>query len=172
MPGPLADTAKALARTAQLRRFPPRVEHAPMPSAKGAGMLLMQTSVGPSTAAGHALLLAQLRNTMRAIHDMHKTAGRLGDAERVRAAAMDKLTIVRGDLQALQTQHATAQAPPSAGSRWLAAAPRVESEEEKVQRLVAQAFPGAPTQAPGAAPERTVGPEPTPGRDKDRGRGR
>jgi hypothetical protein len=172
VPGPLADTAKALARTAQLRRFPPRVEHAPMPSAKGACMLLMQTSVGPSTAAGHALLLAQLRNTMRAIHDMHKTAGRLGDAERVRAAAMDKLTIVRGDLQALQTQHATAQAPPSAGSRWLAAAPRVESEEEKVQRLVAQAFPGAPTQAPGAAPERTVGPEPTPGRDKDRGRGR
>lgn len=83
-----------LAHAAQLRRFPP-LSSTRHRSAKGAGILLMQTSVGPSTATGHALLLAELRNTMRAVHDMHKASGRLQDAERVRAAAMDELTEVR-----------------------------------------------------------------------------
>jgi hypothetical protein len=171
VPGPLADAAKALARTAQLRRFPPRVEHAPMPSAKGAGMLLMQTAVGPSTAAGHALLLAQLRNTMRAIHDMHQAAGSLRDAERVRDAAMNKLTTVRGNLKALQEQHQLATATPSTSSRWLAAAPFVESKQEQVQRLVKLAHPdraaasGGPSEKtrPGTSPHQP---------DKDRRRDR
>ncbi|MEZ2390212.1 relaxase/mobilization nuclease domain-containing protein [bacterium RCC_150] len=172
VPGPLAETAKALARTAQLRRFPPRVGHAPLPSAKGVGMLLMQTAVGPSTAAGHALLLAQLRNTMRAIHDMHQASGRLQDAERVKVAAMDKLTTVRGNLQALQEQHLAAQAAPSGGSRWLAAAPRAGSEEEKAKRLVAQSFPTLPTAGPGSAAEKPRSAKTRPGRDKDQGLGR
>lgn len=91
-PGQLAETAKALSRAAQLRRFPPRTDYAPMASAKGAGMLLMQTCVGPSTAAGHALLLAQLRNTVRAVYDMNQAAGSVHEAERVRVTAMGKLT--------------------------------------------------------------------------------
>ncbi|WP_175637506.1 relaxase/mobilization nuclease domain-containing protein [Sinomonas mesophila] len=171
VPGPLADTAKALARTAQLRRFPPRIEHAPMPSAKGAGMLLIQTAVGPSTAAGHALLLAQLRNTMRAIHDMHQAAGGLRDAERVRDAAMNKLTLVRGNLKALQEQHEMAHAAVSAGSRWLDAAPRTESEQEKVQRLVGQSFPHAPAAA-ASAPGEKAQPSNREAEAKDRRRNR
>ncbi|MFK4637126.1 relaxase/mobilization nuclease domain-containing protein [Paenarthrobacter histidinolovorans] len=107
-PGPLAETAKALSRSAQLRRFPPRTEHAPMPSAKGAGMLLMQTAVGPSTVAGHALLLAQLRNTMKAMYDMHHAAGRLHEAERIRVAATDGLATVRSSLQADSNTHKNA----------------------------------------------------------------
>ncbi|WP_052206975.1 relaxase/mobilization nuclease domain-containing protein [Sinomonas humi] len=172
VPGPLAETAKALSRTAQLRRFPPRTEHAPMPSAKGAGMLLMQTAVGPSTAAGHALLLAQLRNTMRALHDMHKASGRLQDAERIRTAAMDRLTAVRGNLQTLQEQHLAAQATASGASRWLAAAPIVESEQDHARRLAAQSFPTTPARVPGTAPERAPSSTVRPGGDKDRGRGR
>ncbi|MGT2464176.1 hypothetical protein [Sinomonas atrocyanea] len=83
-----------------------------------------------------------------------------------------RISSASSDRAALQqTQRSTEQAPAAAGPRWLAAAPRVESEQEQIQRLVAQAFPG-PTTAPRAAPERTVGPKPTPGRDKDRGRGR
>ncbi|WP_336853902.1 relaxase/mobilization nuclease domain-containing protein [Sinomonas albida] len=172
VPGPLADTARALSRTAQLRRFLPRVEHAPLPSAKGAGMLLMQIAVGPSTAAGHALLLAQLRNTMRAIHDMHKAAGRLQDAERVRAAAMDRLTAVRGHFQSLQEKPGKALSGGPERSRWIEAAPRGESEEENIRRLVAQAFPGAPPPAAGTGPEKSQGTKPGPGRDQDQRKGR
>jgi hypothetical protein len=170
-PGPLAETAKALARTAQLRRFPPRVEHAPMPSAKGAGMLLMQTSVGPSTAAGHALLLAQLRNTMRAVHDMHQEAGRLHDAERVRATAMDKLTIVRDRLQVLQEMHTASLPAVSSASRWIeAAAPVQDNHLEEVMRLARLAQPSRPG-APGPASAPKPGTQ-RPGTEKDRGRGR
>lgn len=153
-PGPLADTAKALSRTAQLRRFPPRAERAPMPSAKGAGMLLMQTAVGPSTAAGHVLLLTQLRNTMRAIFEMHHAYGRLRDAEGVRDAAMNKLTAVRADLQALQEQHRMAQKTSSNDSPWPDAAQHTESEQDEVQRLVTQAFPGAPLTSVATAQEK------------------
>ncbi|MCH6472597.1 relaxase/mobilization nuclease domain-containing protein [Sinomonas terrae] len=155
VPGPLAETAKALSRTAQLRGFPPRTEHAPMPSAKGAGMLLMQTAVGPSTAAGHALLLAQLRNTMRAVFDMHTAAGRLRDAERIRAAAVEKLAAVRGDLKTLKDQHQAGR---------FEAAPAVESEQEKVQRLLRQSFPTRPGTAAGSTPERAPGTRKLPGR--------
>ncbi|MFK0042360.1 relaxase/mobilization nuclease domain-containing protein [Paenarthrobacter sp. NPDC090517] len=125
VPGPLADTAKALSRTAQLRRFPTKTERAPLPSAKGAGMLLMQSAVGPSTTAGEALLLAQLRNTMRAIHDMHKASGRLSDAERVRVAAMDRLREVKARIDGAipnPTQPVVVHETAPATSKWITAA--------------------------------------------------
>ncbi|MDQ0241394.1 relaxase/mobilization nuclease domain-containing protein [Arthrobacter bambusae] len=171
MPGPLAETAKALARSAQLRRFPPRVEHAPMPSARGAGMLLMQTAVGPSTAAGHALLLAQLRNTMRAIHDMHKEAGRLRDADRIKSAAMDKLTIVRGQLQDLQDQHKAGLPPVAAAPRVPGASlPAKDVHMEEMLRVSHLAFP-ASSPAAGSVPAPKPG-TPDKGTEKDRGLGR
>ncbi|KRE61787.1 hypothetical protein ASG92_20595 [Arthrobacter sp. Soil736] len=138
VPGPLADTAKALSRTAQLRRFPTRTEHAPLPSAKGAGMLLMQSAVGPSTTAGEALLLAQLRNTMRAIHDMHQASGRLADAERVRVAAVDRLREVKARIDGAvvaPAQPAMASQPPSATSKWINAAEAKKGVDENLEQL-------------------------------------
>lgn len=132
VPGPLAETAKILSRTAQLRRFPVRTENAPLPSAKGAGMLLMQSSVGPSTTAGEALLLAQLRNTMRAIHDMHKASGRLSDANSVRGAAVERLAAVKSGLDGALAQSGTTA---TLTERRPAGSPAVEVRTEQDERM-------------------------------------
>lgn len=192
-PGPLAETAKALSRTAQLRRFPPQVEHAPLPSAKGAGMLLMQSSVGPSTTAGHALLLAQLRNTMKAIHDMHHANNAYGDAERIRFAAMDRLATVKaslgtrpGSLQELPAGTVSAtpatvsapgavlDAPPtdmSSGPPERAAEGPGDRQLREMQQLLATAFPVRPLSGrSGKAAEPGKNPGGAEGRGKGRGR--
>lgn len=164
VPGPLAETSKALSRTAQLRRFPTKAKPAPLPSAKGAGMLMMQTSVGPSSRAGEALLLAQLRNTMRAVHDMHKATGSLNDAQRIRTAAMDRLAAVKTGLEQAPTMSSTAPVAlaekPKSSSRWLDAAQDKDPEIEEVKRLIglnrpdAKSVRSSATEAPVAAPEK------------------
>jgi hypothetical protein len=109
-PGPLADAARALRRSAQVSEHIPLSEHAPMPSPKGAGMLLMQAAVGPSTAAGQALLLRQLMNTVSAVSGMQQEAGLLHQAEQLR----------RTHEGALQRVHArlAAAAPAAPAGRW------------------------------------------------------
>lgn len=177
VPGPLAETAKALGRTAQLRRFPAKTEHAPLPSAKGAGMLLMQAAVGPSTTAGEALLLAQLRNTMRAIHEMHKASGRLVDAERVRVAAVDRLAVVKGRIDAAMAAPAqadTASKPTTVSEQRVDAAQAKKDVDENLEQLkflmkVSRPPTSPGVDKPGAAPVADTA------KDKDgkeRGRGR
>lgn len=166
-PGPLADASKVLARTAQLTRFPARAEKAPLPSAKGAGMLMMQAQVGPSTRAGEAILLRQLRNTMHAMHGMYKASGQLHEAERLRAVAQDRLGSVKTALERTAPIHSARVAPgvaamavaerPVAAPRWVQAAtekpllekvesvPPLLSEEqrklEEIKRLAAVSRP-------------------------------
>ncbi|MEJ1116781.1 relaxase/mobilization nuclease domain-containing protein [Paenarthrobacter sp. CCNWLY172] len=179
VPGPLADTAKALSRTAQLRRFPTKTEHAPLPSAKGAGMLLMQSAVGPSTTAGEALLLAQLRNTMRAIHDMHKATGRLSDAERVRVAAVDRLREVKARIDGAMptpTQPVAAGSEAPSASKWITAAESkpaggLPEDLEQVKFLATVSRPSnTPPQRP-AVPSPVEPAKPT-DKSRDKGRGR
>lgn len=100
-PGPLADAARALRRSAQVSEHIPLREHAPMPSPKGAGMLLMQAAVGPSTAAGQALLLRQLMNTVSAVSGMQQEAGLLHQAERLRRTHEGALQGVHARLAAV-----------------------------------------------------------------------
>lgn len=108
-PGPLADAARALRRSAQMSEHIPLSEHAPMPSPKGAGMLLMQAAVGPSTAAGQALL-RQMMNTVSAVSGMQQEAGLLRQAEQLR----------RTHEGALQSVHArlAAASPAAPAGRW------------------------------------------------------
>jgi hypothetical protein len=78
-PGPLADVARELAKSAQLRRYPPRPAVA-LPSARGATMIQL-AATSNSDRAAYALMFRQLAQTARAIHDMHKTTD---DLRRVR----------------------------------------------------------------------------------------
>lgn len=81
-PGPLADAARELAKSAQLRRYPTRRAVA-LPSARGATMILL-AATSKSDRAAYALMFRQLAQTARAIHDMHKATD---DLRRVRGLA-------------------------------------------------------------------------------------
>jgi hypothetical protein len=78
-PGPLADAARELAKSAQLRHYPKRPVVA-LPSARGATMILL-AATSKSDRAAYALMFRQLAQTARAIHDMHKATD---DLRRVR----------------------------------------------------------------------------------------
>jgi hypothetical protein len=81
-PGPLADAARELAKSAQLRRYQERPEAA-LPSARGATMILL-AATSKSDRAAYALMFRQLAQTARAIHDMHNATD---DLRRVRGLA-------------------------------------------------------------------------------------
>ncbi|MPY12264.1 relaxase/mobilization nuclease domain-containing protein [Arthrobacter bussei] len=86
-PGPLADAARELSKSAQLRHYPqvgePRTGQSPkagIVSARGATMILL-ASTSKSDRAAYALMFRQLALTAKAIHDMHAATN---DLQRVR----------------------------------------------------------------------------------------
>lgn len=89
-PGPLAETAAELSRTAQLRA--PRQHSKPvaLPSIAGTAMLFMAASSKNKTAA-QAALMVQLANMAAAFYDMHLQSGRTREAERIRAVVATQL---------------------------------------------------------------------------------
>jgi len=90
-PGPLAATSDALARTAELRRQPMRPERAPKASASGAALLLISAAKGGRGAVAQAVMLRQLANLAKAVHDMHRA-----DQDARRAAQIERA--IRRDL--------------------------------------------------------------------------
>lgn len=89
-PGPLAETAAELSRTAQLRA--PRQQGNPvaLPSIAGTAMLFLAASSKNKTVA-QAALMVQLANMAAAIYDMHLQSGRTREAERIRAVVTTQL---------------------------------------------------------------------------------
>jgi hypothetical protein len=79
-PGPLAAASRELARSAQLRRYPPATPKAGNVSARGATMIIL-AATSKSDRAAYALMFRQLAATAKAIHDMHKATG---DLKRIR----------------------------------------------------------------------------------------
>lgn len=102
-PGPLAATADALARSAQLRRNPVRAERAGMPSASGAAMLLMSAAQGGQGTLAQAVLLRQLANTAKALFDMHKAIGEARRADEISNAIRGRLAEVAARMPAPTT---------------------------------------------------------------------
>lgn len=96
-PGPLAATADALAKSAQTRRAPaaPRLA---MASVSGAAMLLVQATRGGKGMAGEAIMLRQLANLAKALHDMHQTAGEARRAAEISAVVRGQLALVASRL--------------------------------------------------------------------------
>ncbi len=105
-PGPLAATARALARSGELRAWQARGRLASLRSARGAALLLIAAAPGGSVA--EAVMLRQLANLAKAVHDMHQAAGELQRAREIEA-------VVRGELAAFAEQlRATADPRPGA----------------------------------------------------------
>lgn len=100
-PGPLAQTARDLSRTAQIRAHESRPKSAGRVSIAGAtAMLLQAASQGQGTMA-EALLLRQLASTVKAIMDMHTAIGDAQRAAQIGAALRDQYSQVRDRLPAI-----------------------------------------------------------------------
>lgn len=92
-PGPLAATATQLSKSAQLRAYQARttVPPAQRGAARQAAMLLLQASGATPKRTGELLLLRQLANTMKALHDAHQAAGDVRLAAGIAAVARGEL---------------------------------------------------------------------------------
>jgi len=101
-PGPLAQTAAALARSAQLRAAPASGKRAVVPSARGAARLLASAARGGGGPVAQAVLLRQLANLAKAVHDMHCAAGELQRAGEIEQAVRGQLRQVSDRLTAAQ----------------------------------------------------------------------
>ncbi len=98
-PGPYAAAADSLARSAQTRAGdsrPPSRPDDPGRGARRAAMLLLTASSATPADAGLELLMRQLRNTWKAVHDAHLATGQAQAAARVAALAAAPLAARAG----------------------------------------------------------------------------
>jgi hypothetical protein len=82
-PGPLANTARELARSAHLRAHQSKPKPVHLGSAANAAMMLLQTTSGGGAAMGEALMLRQLSRMSVAILDAHTAVGDAKRAEQI-----------------------------------------------------------------------------------------
>lgn len=106
-PGALAATADRLSKTAQLREYPVRPQRTVGPSAKGAAKILLMATSG-NQAVAQSLMLVQLANLAKSIHDMHKAAGDVRAAQQISTVVQERLRTVAGAMN--QKPAAPAQA--------------------------------------------------------------
>lgn len=99
-PGPLADTARELSRSAHIRAHQSCSKSAQMSSTAGAAMLLLQTATAGRNTAAEAALFHQLGRLSVALVDAHHAAGDSRRAEQIAATLRTKLTTIREQLPA------------------------------------------------------------------------
>jgi hypothetical protein len=128
-PGPLAAAADELSKTAQLRRYPARPVRSVGPSARGASLVLLASTMGGTGTAAQAIMLRQLLNVAKAVHDMHKASNDLRRARQI------------SDLVKYQLSQVAAELPSAPAS-----VPAVDSEAaEAVRTSTAGQTPGRST---------------------------
>lgn len=97
-PGPLAAAADELSKTAQLRHYPMRPIKSVGPSARGASMILLAATMGGQGSIAQAILLRQLLNVSKAVHDMHKASNDLRRARQISELVKTQLSQVAAAL--------------------------------------------------------------------------
>lgn len=147
-PGPLADTARVVARCAQLPAHQARPRPAGLPSARGAALVLAAVAQPANKTLAHTVLLRQLANTVKALHDARRAAGDARAADAIRAVVTERLEAV----------HAALPAEPKA--------PRVVVEDVEAAEAVRVASQGQlPARVPGPpAPGKLDAARPSPER--------
>lgn len=101
-PGPLADTARELSRSAHIRAHQSKPKPVRMGSASGAAMILLQAAAsGRSGTAAEAILFRQLGRLSVAVLDAHKAAGDARRAEQLSRTLNDKLVAIQERLPAI-----------------------------------------------------------------------
>ena len=119
-PGPLASAADSLARSAEVRASTVRGHRRTGPSARGAALLCASVAHGGRGTVAQAVLLRQLSNVARAIHDQHAAAGEARRAAEIARVARSELVAVAANL-------------PSPAPRVNSAAPNVPAREMPVR---------------------------------------
>ena len=97
-PGPLAATADALARSAESKSAPVQPRPAGQVGAYGAAMLLASATSTGHGLAQQAMLLRQLANLAKAVHDMHKADTDARRAAQIAASVRGQLATVAARL--------------------------------------------------------------------------
>ena len=148
VPGPLAQTADILARSAQLRAFQVRPRRAELPSVSGAALLLASVGHGGKGTVAQAVLLRQLAKTVLALRDAHVAAGDAARAAEITRAVHVQLASVSGGLPALSPE----QARPVVADAQAAEAARIAAQGQLPARAPGTPVPGA-LKPPSADPE-------------------
>jgi len=116
-PGPLAATARDLARTAHIRAHESKPKPAGRVSSAGATALLMAAATGGKGSMAEAMMLRQLAATAKAVMDMHSAAGELRRAQQIDQTLREQYTAVRDRLPAIQATPTSQQTPPATVDR-------------------------------------------------------
>jgi len=95
---PRCDASEILARSAQLRAHQVRPRPAGLPSARGAAFLLASVGAGGKGTIAQTVLLRQLANTVKALHDARAAAGDAQRAAEIRDVVMQRLSAVHAAL--------------------------------------------------------------------------
>lgn len=122
-PGPLAETARELSRSAHIRAHQSSPKPVRMGSASGAAMILLQAAAAGRGTAAEAILFRQLGRLSVALLDAHKAAGDARRAEQMAESLRGKLAAIQERLPEIPTKD-TAQP----------AVPALTPEEEAVRR--------------------------------------
>lgn len=100
-PGPLAQTARDLCRTAQIRAHESKPKPAGRVSVAGATMMLLQASTQGQGTMAEAIMLRQLASTVKAVMDMHTAIGEAQRASQLDRTLREQYSQVRDRLPAI-----------------------------------------------------------------------
>lgn len=105
-PGPLADTARELSRSAHIRAHQSAPKPVRMGSASGAAMILLQAATSGRGTAAEAILFRQLGRLSVALLDAHTAAGDARRAEAMSQSLRDKLASIQERLPTVKAKDA------------------------------------------------------------------
>lgn len=125
-PGPLADAADTLARSAYVQTHATTRPPAGTPTGRGSALLLSSLARGGQGTVAQAVLLRQLSNTARAVYDAHQAVGEARRAEEIVRVMRGRLAEVRARLPEL---------PQDAARRAAGGAPTVDREAAEALRI-------------------------------------
>lgn len=118
-PGPLAQTARDLSRTAQIRAHELRPKPVGRVSVAGATMMLLQAATQGQGTMAETMMLRQLASTVKAVMDMHTAVGDTRRAIQLDRTLRDQHAQVRDRLPAIARaeadQSGNAMPAPAAG---------------------------------------------------------
>ena len=118
-PGPLAQTARDLSRTAQIRAHELRSKPVGRVSVAGATMMLLQAATQGQGTMAETMMLRQLASTVKAVMDMHTAVGDTRRAIQLDRTLRDQYAQVRDRLPAIARaeadQSGNAMPAPAAG---------------------------------------------------------
>ena len=162
VPGPLAATADALGGFAGIRAHQVPAKPTGSVSMRGAALMLSAAVDSGRGQLAQAVMLRQLANTMKAMHDAHAAVGEARSAARIAAVVHTQLAAV------------AARLPDPAPVMALAGAPGAGQREAALRARAVAAQGAVPLRAPGSPVPGRLRPGQTParsGQDVDRGLG-